>query len=231
MLKVLLIIEEQLESRNLMAALRKTGMDVETHTSEAGLSEKLLGFKSDVIFVSVLGKKLNGLTVCKKIESAGRKNSKIVYILRPNSGISQADIAQIKVDSFLAESADLETIISTIAKLVGQDGKPWLEKLHRDGVELKSSPSSAAAQPKDSASDLIRVGSQASPPSVEENKKRTQRYESLVKDIKVSSKSTVTKADAKRIQKDLQKDWKKEDLESQDALKRDFVKAMFKKND
>lgn len=58
---------------------------------------------------------------------------------------------------------------------------------------------------------------------------RIKRYAQIVADVTVSPKSTVTRVEARRRQKELVADMDKENIKELDELRRDFTKALFKK--
>ncbi|WP_374073877.1 hypothetical protein [Bdellovibrio bacteriovorus] len=60
-------------------------------------------------------------------------------------------------------------------------------------------------------------------------KDRIAKYSGMVADVKVSPKSTVTRVEARRRQKQLEADWDEQNLNELDKLRREFTKALFKK--
>lgn len=58
---------------------------------------------------------------------------------------------------------------------------------------------------------------------------KVARYSALVADVKVAPKSTVSRVEARKRQRQLQNDWDREELKSQDELRRQFTKGLFKK--
>jgi hypothetical protein len=60
-------------------------------------------------------------------------------------------------------------------------------------------------------------------------KKRLERYAEMVADVKVAPKSTVSRVEARRRQKQLAADWDTENINKLDELRREFTKALFKK--
>lgn len=60
-------------------------------------------------------------------------------------------------------------------------------------------------------------------------KNRMAKYANMVADVKVTPKSTVTRVEARRRQKELVTAWDKENLNDIDELRREFTKALFKK--
>lgn len=60
-------------------------------------------------------------------------------------------------------------------------------------------------------------------------KERIAKYSEIVADVKVSPKSTLTRVEARRRQRELEADWDPQNLNELDELRRQFTKAMFKK--
>lgn len=60
-------------------------------------------------------------------------------------------------------------------------------------------------------------------------KARVAKYANMVVDVKVAPKSTVSRVEARRRQKQMAVDWDAENLNKLDELRRDFTKALFKK--
>ena len=55
------------------------------------------------------------------------------------------------------------------------------------------------------------------------------KYKALTADVKLTPKSNVSRVEARKRQRDLQKAWDSENLKDQDELRREFTKALFKK--
>ncbi|KYG63084.1 hypothetical protein AZI86_15300 [Bdellovibrio bacteriovorus] len=60
-------------------------------------------------------------------------------------------------------------------------------------------------------------------------KNRMEKYAALVADVKVAPKSTVSRVEARRRQKQMAAEWDAENLNELDKLRREFTKALFKK--
>lgn len=58
---------------------------------------------------------------------------------------------------------------------------------------------------------------------------RVAKYRGMVADVKVSPKSTVTRVEARRRQRQLAAEWDEQNLNKLDELRREFTKALFKK--
>lgn len=60
-------------------------------------------------------------------------------------------------------------------------------------------------------------------------KNRMEKYAAMVADVKVAPKSTVSRVEARRRQKQMAAEWDAENLNELDKLRREFAKALFKK--
>lgn len=58
---------------------------------------------------------------------------------------------------------------------------------------------------------------------------RIAKYRGMVADVKVSPKSTVTRVEARRRQRQLAAEWDEQNLNKLDELRREFTRALFKK--
>lgn len=59
---------------------------------------------------------------------------------------------------------------------------------------------------------------------------KVSKYRELAASLSIQGESSGKRTKVKKAQKELMKGWKKEDLDSQDELRREFTKALFKKN-
>lgn len=58
---------------------------------------------------------------------------------------------------------------------------------------------------------------------------KMKKYSALVADVKVTPKSTLTRVETRRRQRDIVADWDKKNINELDELRREFTKALFKK--
>ncbi|KHD87674.1 MAG: lipoprotein [Bdellovibrio sp. ArHS] len=63
----------------------------------------------------------------------------------------------------------------------------------------------------------------------EQLKERVAKYSNLVADVKVAPKSTITRVEARRRQRELAAHWDGQNLSDLDKLRQEFAKALFKK--
>lgn len=58
---------------------------------------------------------------------------------------------------------------------------------------------------------------------------KMKKYAAMTADVKISPKSTLTRVETRRRQRELQKDWDSKNISELDELRRQFTKALFKK--
>lgn len=208
MYRVMLVVEDMNEMNQLTGLFKKLGCDVDTLLTEVGLQTRVLGFNPDVIFVSGKEKKISPVVIAKKILEIGCK-SKVVLEIPQGTQIQPQDLTRAKVDGIVQGPANSQAIILAVAKVLGQDGAQWIDRLQKLG--------------------MMAIQASGPIPSSTENKRRTDKYAKFISGITVSPTSTVQKTEAKKRWKELEKDWSQDELSSQDAEKRQFVKALFKK--
>lgn len=96
-------------------------------------------------------------------------------------------------------------------------GAPEVERIEVAGeADELASPEQEAAR-----ADLKRAQ--------EKLAEKMKKYSAMVGDVKVAPKSTVTRVEARRRQRQLVADWDAESLNEIDKLRREFTKALFKK--
>lgn len=79
-------------------------------------------------------------------------------------------------------------------------------------------------------SDANRVSPQQElEKSQEKLKEKIESYQSMLKGLELSPVSTLRRADTRKAQKRLATDWKADELQKQDQLRRQFTQALFKK--
>lgn len=84
------------------------------------------------------------------------------------------------------------------------------------------------------AEEARAVGSQVLEELRDANQKLSGKMQSYAKFLEPTvpgAKASLKRTEARKAQKDLRKDWKDEDLRSQDELRRQFTQALFKKKD
>jgi len=96
-------------------------------------------------------------------------------------------------------------------------GTPAVEKIDVSGE---------VAAPSEGAPNAARAELEKAKSGLAE---RMKKYAQMVADVKISPKSTVTRVEARRRQKELSEEWDSEKISKLDELRREFTKALFKK--
>lgn len=113
-------------------------------------------------------------------------------------------------------------------------GTPEVEKVESFTDEASSEEASVSS--RENSGKALSEEEQVQAKAQEELQKsatglrdRIAKYSEMVADVKVSPKSTVSRVEARRRQKQLQADWSPQNINELDELRREFTKALFKK--
>lgn len=116
-----------------------------------------------------------------------------------------------------SESSDFPDVdLKDLERELLGGGTPAVEKIDVSG----------GAEPVEESSNPARAQLQKAQSGLAE---RMKKYAQMVADVKISPKSTVTRVEARRRQKELSEDWDNENISKLDELRREFTKALFKK--
>lgn len=100
----------------------------------------------------------------------------------------------------------------------------------QDALQLPTDQQIRAQQEQAAASGFAPLSPLESLKKAQEGlAQKVGRYTALVADVKVAPKSTVSRVEARRRQRRLREDWEESELLSQDELRREFTKGLFKK--
>lgn len=105
-------------------------------------------------------------------------------------------------------------------ELVG-GGIPEVEKIEVAAEEQSISTDETAEARRKTQEDLKKLKGGL--------RERVAKYSKMVADVKLSPKSTVSRVEARRRQKNLAEDFDEQNLEKLDKLRQQFAKALFKK--
>ncbi|MBV2167598.1 MAG: hypothetical protein KUL82_02715 [Bdellovibrio sp.] len=103
-------------------------------------------------------------------------------------------------------------------------GVPEVER-----VEVSSVDEQTTVEPEQPMDEIVARARQELEKSQEGLKDRVAKYSALVSDVKVSPKSTLTRVETRRRQRQLASDWDSQNIEDLDKLRQEFTKALFKK--
>jgi hypothetical protein len=243
MRKILLCIEDHKILNNLSLVFKKLGFDIESLNSETGLQEKLLGFKADAVVTCGSGQKVSPIGVSKKLNDWGifKRGVKYIVVLNNQYKISPADLARTRIDGFLEVHFPVERTIEVLCKTLNIESKPMVEKLHRmvhsGQLDLLGDKINAESHVKNMANvidiktneNINAINEMITIPSVDSDHDRVQKYLKYTQDLPKKTIDSLPRSEARKMLKEMSKNWDKEDLEFLDAEKREFVRALFRK--
>ena len=219
MVKILLLIEEFTELTGTEGYLKKVGFDTIGISNDKLLGQNLTSFNPDIIVVHGADRKFSSIAICQKLRENHKFNGKIIMILNEGKEVSAEELLKIKVHSVIQAPVTPEKLIQSVSKLAKMNTQALLDKLHRLGVI-------------ESPTTQVISGKNPTPPSslLITDKSRVAKYNRLIEGIKIDPKSTtLPRAETKKRQEELKKGWNFNVLEEIDELKKQFVKALFKK--
>lgn len=127
-------------------------------------------------------------------------------------------VADVDEPSFeTSEEAFPDVDLKALERELMGGGSPEVER-----VELPSEDLDLSVLDKELARAELRQAQ-------EKLSEKMKKYSALVSEVKVSSRSTVTRVEARRRQKALAAEWSVENINELDELRREFTKALFKK--
>lgn len=213
------MIEEFTELTSTESYLKKVGFDTIGISNDKLLGQNLTAFNPDIVVVHGADRRFSSIAICQKLRENHKFHGKIIMILNEGKEVTPEELLKIKVHSVIQAPVTPEKMIHSVSKLAKMNTQNLLDKLHRLGV-LESTESKMVS------------GKSPAPPSslLISDKSRVAKYNRLIEGIKIDPTSTtLPRAETKRRQADLKKDWDSNKLEEMDELKKQFVRALFKK--
>lgn len=319
MSKVLLVIEDFSELKDLETVLRKLGFDVVGIASEFSMAQQILSFNPDIVVGSGQGSKVSAMGVGRRLREMPRWVGHTILGFPKGFSPPAEDLVRIRMDNLCESPLSAEKVLPFLARIEGQDEKKWLEKLKvvrsnmaaaaanrqegggagSDGdiafvsggfsrsdeasgfgsgsgfepeseafvspdikaveeelatlvheiVQKKGGKESAKPGLKAKVSDIVvektaekiseKLSDFSEDPtkfwvnSIEKanevSKSRLSKALASLKDVKLTSESTLTRKKTKKALKEMVKDWDPKELENQDRNRREFTRFLFKK--
>jgi hypothetical protein len=222
MKKILLVFEDYSDLTATEVYLKKVGFDVIGVSNELLISEQIITFRPDVVVGSGKSHRVNSLSIGQRLKESSKFTGKSVIIFPQSYKPNNSDLAKMKIDAVLEEPVHPHKLIQTLAKLCQIPHEPLLDKFKR----------ATASDPvfKEKMSAMAgKVGipiEEATPAKTTKEDKYSKFVQGLNMDV---HSTTFSRNDVKSRQSELKKDWDFKELEQIDALKREFVDALFKK--
>ncbi|QDK38306.1 hypothetical protein [Bdellovibrio sp. NC01] len=132
--------------------------------------------------------------------------------------MTEADRDESSLGGSTEEQAFPDVDLKSLERELLGGGEPEVER-----VEVPSELPSDQATPEQEAAlvDLKKAD--------EKLAEKMKKYAAMTADVKISPKSTLTRVETRRRQKELEKDWDPKNISELDELRRQFTKALFKK--
>ena len=218
MRKILLISEDFAENSKFQTVLKKVGFDASSITTTNKLQVDLLNFNPDIVVAKKV-QKLSGCNVLGKIRENAFFKGKAVLIFGPDDADpSPAELVKGRPDIVLETPLAFEKLIEVLAKLLGEDPRPFIDKFRRSNMDESHLPPSLVVKSRKTSDSDIAIP----------EKGRFSRYDKFVKDVQIDTAQTSHSRSAiKKAQAELVKGWDVKSLKVLDGLKQDFVRALF----
>jgi hypothetical protein len=126
MLRVLMVLEDYGELMFLQTVLKKLGFDVDSIQNPRGFSDHVLSMNPDVLVMTSLGKKVNGIDLCKSLRRV-RGVPRVILLRPPNT----AEDPTINADAWLESPVPALSLLNSIADLCGLNKQVLAEKFQK----------------------------------------------------------------------------------------------------
>lgn len=224
MKKILLVFEDYSELTATEVYLKKVGFDVIGISNELLISEQMITFNPDIIVGHGKSHRVNSLSVGQRLKENVRFQGKSVIIFPQGYKPNNTDLSKMRIDAVIESPVQPAKLIQTLAKLCQIPADPLLEKFKRATATdplFRDKMGAVAGKTPIAAETLV-----SSNPSV------PSKYSKFVKNLDLDTHATTfSRQEIKNRQNDLKKEWNFKDLEEIDELKKEFVDALFKKNE
>lgn len=226
--RILLLNEDFSENSRIEGLLKKIGFDTSTLGGEVGLTEQILGFRPELIVVSGQSAKLSAISVGAKLKEM-RAFTGLVILGFPKDGrLSTPELLKTKVDRILDTPFDVEALIRAICELLNLDADSHVEKLRKFTMVISGSESQSGRAYHDRASaSVVKITSKLTSAEREARFSKYVTERSALPLDKNVSDTTFNRVEVRDKWAEVKKDWDPQKLAEQDALKRDFTRALF----
>lgn len=129
MSKVLLVIEDFSELKDLETVLRKLGFDVVGIASEFSMAQQILTFNPDIVIGSGQGAKVSAMGVGRRLREMPRWVGHTILGFPKGFNPPAEDLLRIRMDNLCESPLNAEKVLPFLARIEGQDEKKWAEKL------------------------------------------------------------------------------------------------------
>lgn len=230
--RVLLVYEDMKLLSHTEMVLKKISFDVLGIGNELSLKENLIGFNPDVVIVFGSSSKVNSMSTGRRIADITSFKGKVILCISPNNKPTASEIKGVKLDMILEAPITDEKIIEAVTKILGLPAEVYFEKYARiltpnSNKGIKSNSGAGAQSEQNSTATAISTSNAAS--TAASLSKREERNKKFLTDPNFKAGDRIKPQEAKKIWRTLESEWDQKELEKLDLLKKDFVRALFKK--
>lgn len=230
--KVLLVYEDMNEMNLTINSLKKVGFDVVGISNEVLLIDQVYSFNPDIVVANGRNVRVSTFSVSQKLREMKQFNGKVALVVPKGTRPSKDELLRMRMDAILEMPLTHERLIQVLSKISGKDAEAQLQKFSKSTYEQEQEKAVAVTGKIPTGTE----GDDSSSPAAREAKKRfadpvrKAKYEKLANDTKIDLHATShDRLDVTGFQRELKKDYDFEKLNEIDHLKREFVKALFKK--
>lgn len=230
--RVLLMNDDYVENSRVETLLKKVGFDVLSMQTEAGLGDKVLSFRPDMVVATGTSAKLGAISVGTKLKEMRGFNGAVILGIARGTKISPMDLLKVRMDRMLEAPFAVENLVRNMCEVLALDAEACLEKLRK--AQWSEGPVDAqmvkGAGPEMSANEAVtgsnRIKSGLTP------QERRARFEKAVAGLDIDpAETTLKRSSARERWADVKKDWDLSTLEGQNELKKQFADALFEGRD
>ena len=127
--KILLVIEDYTELRDLEMVLRKLGFNVLGIASEFAMSQQILSFNPDIVIGSGQGTKVSSMGVGRRLREMPRWVGHTILSFPPGFTPPPEELIRIRMDNLCESPVTVEKILPFLARIDGANEAQLIEKL------------------------------------------------------------------------------------------------------
>jgi hypothetical protein len=129
MSKILLVIEDFTELKDLELVLRKLGYNVTGIASEFAMSQQILSFNPDIVIGSGQGTKVSSMGVGRRLREMPRWVGHTILGFPPGFTPPPQELLRIRMDNLCESPVTVEKILPFLARIEGGSESQLIEKL------------------------------------------------------------------------------------------------------
>ena len=216
-----------------ISSLKKVGFDVVGINNEVALIDQVLGFNPDIVVAYGRNVRVSTFSVSQKLREIKTFAGKVALVVPKGIRPSRDEVLRMRMDAILETPLTHERLIQVLSKISGKDAEAQLQKFSKSTLEREEAASvSVSGKVAPSEETAMDPGSTAAKVAKKQfaDPVRQAKYDKLANDTKIDlAKTSHDRLDITGFQRELKKDYDFEKLNEIDHLKREFVKALFKK--